>query len=439
MNFKPIMLIILCINCSLSYSQNNNKIELSLTPRNGYGPFKSALGGISPYSEDANDPWKKTYLKVSGVPSRWSDVKFGDIETNVYQSVYQNYFLGNITKERYEELQRSWDWTPDSLNLSKEPLKCNIAFAYGKDSAGVVEMIVDANNNLDFSDDKTFRPIDLNTCKNANKDSIALANSIKISFESYIGNKKTRVNTRLFIAYMSEDNMFMCNFPEYTTANYKGTEIAVCSDNFTDLSYKNPCIVLINDSIGKNKKVSNEETVAKNEFIEIQGDIYRNIGVNLNKNKLILEKVNLQKSQLTSTQIGYKSYRFEGDDFKTKSKISSEGLRGKYVLLDFWAVWCGPCRQEIPNLVNLYKKIDKSKFEIIGIVGDSPSDALDKIIDEQSITWPQIQSTDINKIKERYGIYGYPTTFLLNPEGIIIAKDLRGKDLEEKITSLIMK
>lgn len=438
MNIKAIMLITFCINCSLSYSQNN-KIELSLTPRNGYGPFKSALGGISPYSEDANNPWKKTYLKVSGVPKDWSDVKFGDIETNTYQSVYQNYFLGNITKERYEELQKAWDWTPDSLNLSKEPLKCKIAIAYGKDSTGVVKMIIDANNNLDFRDDKIFRPIDLNASKNANKDSIAVANSIKISFESYIGNKKTIVNTQLFIAYMSEYNMFMCNFPEYTTANYKGTEIAVCSDNFTNLSYKNPCIVLINDSIGNNKKVSDEETVSKNEFIEIQGDIYKNIGVNLNKNKLILEKVNLRKNQLSSTQIGYKSYRFEGDDFKTKSKISSEGLRGKYVLLDFWAVWCGPCRQEIPNLVNLYKKIDKSKFEIIGIVGDSPSDALDKIIDEQSITWPQIQSTDINKIKERYGVHGYPTTFLLNPEGIIIAKDLRGKELEDKVTSLIMK
>lgn len=436
MTLKALLLISLCITNLLSYSQEN-KIELSLTHKNGYGPFQSALGGISPYSEDANNPWKKTYLKVSGVPKNWVDIKFGDIETNIYQSVYQNYLLGNITKVRYEELQKSWDWIPDSLNLSKKPLKCKIAFAFGKDSTGLVKMVIDANNNLNFSDDKIFKPFDPNTNKSINKDSVALANSINISFESFIGNKKAIINTQIFIAYMSEYNMFMCNFPQYLTATYKGAVIAVCSDNFTNLSYKNPTIALIKNSSISGEKVNSENIVSKNEYIEIKGEIYKNNGINQNRNSLILEKVDLPKSQLLSTQVGYKSFLFEGDNFKTKSLISLESLKGKYVLLDFWAVWCGPCRQEMPNLKGLYNKIDKSKFEIIGIVGDSPSNALDKSIDDLLITWPQILSTDINKIKEKYGIHGYPTTFLLNPEGIIIAKNLRGKELDDKIKSLI--
>ena len=106
----------------------------------------------------------------------------------------------------------------------------------------------------------------------------------------------------------------------------------------------------------------------------------------------------------------------------TESHIASKDLIGKYVLLDFWAIWCGPCRQEIPNMKSLYEKTDREKFEIIGIVGDSPSKALKEIVENNSITWPQILSTDSNKIKEAYGILGYSTSLLLNPEGIIVAQ-----------------
>jgi len=88
-------------------------------------------------------------------------------------------------------------------------------------------------------------------------------------------------------------------------------------------------------------------------------------------------------------------------------------------------------------LKELYKKTDREKFEIIGIVGDSPSNSLRDIIERDSITWIQILSTDSNKIKETYGIHEYPTTFLVNPEGIIVAKNLRGKELEEEVLDLI--
>jgi len=118
MKFQTITLIAICIAFLLSCSKQKT-IELPLTQQNGYGYFQPALGGISPYSEDENNPWKKTYLNVSGAPETWTDIKYGDIEINIYQSVYQNYFLGNITKERYEELQKSWDWEPDTLGYQK--------------------------------------------------------------------------------------------------------------------------------------------------------------------------------------------------------------------------------------------------------------------------------------------------------------------------------
>ncbi len=438
MRFQTLTLTAICITILFSCS-NQKTIDLPLSPQNGYGYFNSALGGISPYSENENNPWEKTYLSVTGAPENWTDIKFGDIETNIYQSVYQNNLIGNITKEWYEELQKSWNWKPDTLELSKEPLKTKIAFAFGKDSAGVTNMIVDANNNLDFSDDKSFIPYNFSPSEKIDKDSVALSNAINVSFERLVNNKKQLITAPLFIAHMSQYNMFMCNFPQYSETTFNGKKIAVCSDGFTNLSYQNSSIALINDSIKDGDKINSENLIEKNEFVEFKGKLYKNIGVNTNSNTLTLEKMSLPKSELNSTQIGFKSFSFEGNDFMTESQISSEQLKGKYVLLDFWAIWCGPCRQEIPNMKELYKKTDREKFEIIGIVGDSPSDALKEIIINDSITWTQILSTDSNKIKETYGIQGYPTTFLLNPKGIIIAKNLRGKELEEKVLGLINK
>jgi thiol-disulfide isomerase/thioredoxin len=434
---KTLTLIITCIAISFSCSKQKT-IEIPLTQKDGYGCFHSYLGGISPYREyDENDSWKKTYLKVTGVPENWTEIKYGDIETDIYQSVYQNYLLGNISQDTYEELKKSWNWEPDTLILSKEPLKTKVAFAFGKDSTGTVRMIVDANNNLSFSDNESFIPYNVPLSGEVNRDSVAQSHAINVSYERFILNKKVITNAPLLIVYMSQMNMFMSNFAQHSVADFDGSQIAVCSDMFINLSYKNPSLALLNDSLKEGDKIGFDKLINKNEYVEIKGKLYKNLGVNLNNNTLVLERMNLPKNELNSTQIGFKAFPVAGNEFISASPVSLNQLRGKYVLLDFWAVWCGPCRMEIPNLKELYKKTNREKFEIIGIVGDSPTDALRELIGNDSITWPQIVSNDSVKIKESYGIHGYPTSFLIDPEGIIIAKDLRGKELEDKVLGLI--
>ena len=436
MKLRTLALVGICTTYLLSCT-NEKIIKLPLLEKNGYGPFQSSMGGVSPYPEDENNPWRKTQLKASGIPNTWMDVKVGDIDTDIYQTVYQNYFLGNISEERFIELQKAWNWIPDSINLSQKPLKSKIAFAFGKDSIGMLKMIVDANNNLDLSDDKVFTPIEVDPNNNLPNDSLALNNTVEVTFERFVNNKITQVKAPLLITYMSQFNMFMSNFAQYATAKFNGEEIAIRSNNFTNLSYKNPSIVKIDNSLKEGDKSANEKVVEINEYIEIKDNIYKNLGVNKNENVLVLERVDLPKKQLFSTQLGYKAYNFSGNDFKTEAPISLDELKGKYVFLDFWATWCGPCIQEIPNLNGLYEQIDRSKFEIISIVGDSTAESLDKMIEKHSILWPQIVSNNINRIKEEYGIKGYPTTFLLNPDGVIIAKNLRGKELETEVDSLI--
>ena len=430
---NPIFLLFvfsLILSCS-----NQSKIELPITEINGYGPFKTGMRGFSTYSEDGNNPRPKYYLKVAGIPKNWTNIKQGHITTDSHLSAYQDYIQGNITKESFESLNKSSNWIPDTMNLPKMPIKCKIAFAYGNDSTGIRKMVVDANNNLDFSNDNIFTPIEINS--KTNKDSLAVNNSILVSYERYVGNKIVEMHAPILIVYKSDEDWLLFNFPQYATAQLDEEKIAICSDNFAFLAYSLADIILINDSLSKGVKAKEENKISKNEYINIKGKLYKNMGVNLKKNVLTLERVELPQNQLYSTQVGFKSILFEGNDFSTNSSISLDKLKGKYVLLDFWAVWCGPCIHEIPNLKSLYEKTDKSKFEIIGIVADSPSDELKKIIDEKKIDWPQILSDDTNKIKVNYGIYRIPTTFLVNPDGIIVAKDLRGKELEDKLISLI--
>jgi len=146
------------------------------------------------------------------------------------------------------------------------------------------------------------------------------------------------------------------------------------------------------------------------------------------------EKTTLLKTQLYSTQIGYKSHLFQGEEFTTKKTVSLDSLKGKYVLLDFWYDKCAPCIKEFPNLKELYTKTNRTQFEIIGIAGHSTSEGIKKLIDQYEITWPQIWSDEIVSI---YGINSFPSTFILDTEGVIVAKNLRGKELEEKILKLI--
>ena len=412
------------------YSQERI-VELPLSVHNGYGPFRAGFGGMSPINlEDENNSWKNTYLKVSKFPEGLTDMKQGHIETNNCQSVYQNYLLGNITKSWYEGFQKSCNWIPDTLNLSKNPIKTKIAFAYGKNSEGILKMVVDANNNLDLSDDNLFTPHEITFDK---IDSLAQIYAVDVSFEIFVHNDIVPVSAPLLVMYSKQGNMLVKNFSQYATTQYKGEQIAVSSSGFMDLSYDNIEVAFIND-LKDGEKVKREEIYRKNEFIEIKDEIYKISGVNTNSNTLVLEKITLPKTQIFSTQTGYKAHHFQGEEFTTGSTISLEGFKGKYILLDFWAEWCVPCIQEFPALKELYAKTDRTKFEIIGIVGASSPDGLKKRIEQHEITWPQILS---NEIVKTYGVNSYPTTFILDTEGVVVAKNLRGKELEEKILSLI--
>jgi thiol-disulfide isomerase/thioredoxin len=119
--------------------------------------------------------------------------------------------------------------------------------------------------------------------------------------------------------------------------------------------------------------------------------------------------------------------------------LSDYAGKGKYVLLDFWASWCPPCREEMPNLVNLYKEYKGKNFEIVGYSLDKNEEAWKKGIADLRITWPQLSDCkywDSPAVK-LYAVQGIPCTILIDPEGKIIKRDLRGEELAATLKDLI--
>lgn len=134
--------------------------------------------------------------------------------------------------------------------------------------------------------------------------------------------------------------------------------------------------------------------------------------------------------------VDFAGYTVEGQP----SKLSDYVGKGKYVLVDFWASWCGPCKGEIPNLIELQNKFGGEKFMVLGVNVWDEEDKFKAALTEEGITYPQIFIPQGNKdnATDLYGIKGIPEIILFAPDGTIIKRGLRGKTMkalvEEKMS-----
>ena len=125
----------------------------------------------------------------------------------------------------------------------------------------------------------------------------------------------------------------------------------------------------------------------------------------------------------------------------TGKPISLSSLKGKVVLVDFWASWCGPCRAENPNVVAAYKRFSSKGFTVFGVSLDTDKDKWLQAIAKDGLTWPHV--SDLigwdNAAAKQYGVMSIPASYLLDKEGKIIASNLRGEELVKKLEELLGK
>ncbi len=199
--------------------------------------------------------------------------------------------------------------------------------------------------------------------------------------------------------------------------------------------------ILMVDKISKNTNMYSSIMAIQALDPDKYSDLYKSLDAGLSKkfpndkNVIMFHEV---VERMLSTNIGQFAPEISLPSPDGK-EIALSSLKGKLVLIDFWASWCGPCRKEMPNVIKIYSKFKNKGFEIYGVSLDQDKEKWMEAITKDGINWPQVSDLKYwdNVAARIYNVQGIPYTVLIDKDGKIIAKNLRGQELEKKIAEVL--
>ncbi|TXD50567.1 MULTISPECIES: TlpA family protein disulfide reductase [unclassified Polaribacter] len=410
-----ILLTLILLNCSAK-KEDLDIIHLPLKEVNGFGSFKKSFSVL---------PWnssEKAAQETKGIPKDWQEFYVNQIWLDAFQTVYPEFVKQGFSESKFNKRYATWTKNPHQRKLSKKPINSYVNLVFRENNEGIIEYILDTNNNKDFSDEEIRTPLKVDDHFNY---SLPVKKAPFVAYELNTNNKVLNKKVKVLILVNSKNNLAY-SFPQVFETSFLDKKIQV-SHGFANVTFDEKSSLIIDDK---------KEEIGLYELIKIDSTIYKNLGINIKNNTLILQRLPKNK-ELFSTSVGYKAIPFKIKKLNAIDSISLLDYSGKFLYIDFWGTWCAPCLTEIPTICDAYEKTSRKDIEFLGIAVHDTKEKLESSIQDFSIKYPQALESDSKNLKKKYNIISFPTTFLIDRKGKIVAKNLKGEKLLDSLNYYI--
>ncbi len=233
-------------------------------------------------------------------------------------------------------------------------------------------------------------------------------------------------------------------YTEYQTANQNGDTARVSQLEKEAEAIQNEMIALQKDFVKNNPASYVAPSILRSLSYEMEAadiESYINAMDTAVANIPMVKELKERVAVMKAVALGQKAPDFTLNDPDGKPVALSSKIGSKLLLVDFWAAWCGPCRQENPNVVKVYKEFNKKGFDVFGVSLDRPNEKERWVqaIKDDNLTWTQVSDLQFwnNAAARLYAVNSIPANFLLDENGLIIARNLRGEGLYNKVNEVL--